>query len=77
VTVGVTNQSSAPTTYRLTVTGPGGYAVTLELTASKGDAWFHTLAVPTTDRVTANLYRAGDTTPYRTAYLHGSVIAND
>jgi 4-amino-4-deoxy-L-arabinose transferase-like glycosyltransferase len=77
ISVEVTNQESTPTAYKFTVTGPGGFLVTLELTASKGSAWRHTVAVPTADRVTANLYRAGDTTPYRTVFVHGSVIAND
>jgi hypothetical protein len=49
--------------------------VTLDLTASKGSAWRHSISVPTSDRVTANLYRSGDTTPFRTVYLHGSVVA--
>lgn len=70
----VTTQGTTPASFTLEVRGPDGYAVSLTLTVSKRSSWYHTLEVPVTDRVTASLYRGGESTPYRTVYLHGSVV---
>jgi hypothetical protein len=75
LTLEVTNQEAVAASYALTVTGTKGYAVTLQLTVSRAAPWRRSLTVPLTDQVTASLYRAGDTSPYRTVHLHdGSVV---
>jgi hypothetical protein len=57
-------------TYRVRVTGPDGYDRTLPVTTS--GTWHTTLSVPAAERVTAQLFRTGDTTAYRTVYLDGA-----
>ncbi|HKS98627.1 MAG TPA: DUF1616 domain-containing protein [Rugosimonospora sp.] len=75
VTFEVTNQEGRAVSYSLRVTGPGGYVASLGASASRTSPWRVTLTVPASDRVTANLYRTGDSEPYRTVYVHGSEAA--
>jgi len=58
--------------YALRLRGPEGYDSTLTVRVGPTGTWSRTLAVPTSGRVTALLYRPGDDTAYRVVYLDGA-----
>ncbi|GAA3336477.1 hypothetical protein GCM10020358_08790 [Amorphoplanes nipponensis] len=56
--------------YTVRVAGPSGTTTLQRTVTVSGDgAWSETLSLPGAQRLTVNLYRAGDTTAYRTLYV--------
>jgi len=55
--------------YTLVVTGAPGTTATRRVIAVSADRWSETLTMPGAQRMTVNLYRAGDTTAYRTLFI--------
>jgi hypothetical protein len=69
VRLDVQTQNASAATYRLVVSGPDGFRATFAPPVGPDGRWDHDLAVPADGRVTADLYRAGDATPYRSVFL--------
>jgi len=69
VAVTATGLSAAQGPYTLVATGSEGSTLkrTIEV-AGNGD-WAQSLSLPAGQRITVNLYRAGDSTAYRTLYI--------
>ncbi len=70
VPVTVTGMVGASAPYRVAVTASNGAdAEVRTLVADATGGWAGTLLVPANDRVSINLYRAGDAAPFRTTLL--------
>ncbi|MEV4757067.1 hypothetical protein AB0J86_18410 [Micromonospora sp. NPDC049559] len=72
VSLGLRCEERAETDYVLVVRGEGGFSTTLRTRLRPATNWARRVQVPSTGRVTVELYRAGDTTPYRTVFLDNS-----
>jgi hypothetical protein len=70
VPVTVTGMVGASGPYRIAVTASSGADTEVRtLVADATGGWHGTLLVPAQDRISINLYRAGDAAPFRTARL--------
>jgi hypothetical protein len=70
VRVSATGLLAADGPYTVSVTGPTGTAPIRRTVAVTGDGtWSETLSLPAARRLTVGLYRAGDTTAYRTLVI--------
>ncbi|HEY2796069.1 MAG TPA: hypothetical protein VGJ28_27135, partial [Micromonosporaceae bacterium] len=69
VRLDVQTQHASAAAYRLVVTGPDGFHVTFAPAVGSDGRWQHDIPAPSDGRVTADLYRAGDATPYRSVFL--------
>jgi hypothetical protein len=69
VSVGLDCHERADTDYLLRVRGPAGFTRTLRARLRPGEGWARQVSVPSTGRVTVDLYRDGETSAYRTVFL--------
>jgi len=64
----VFNGESRKTTFTIKLTGTGGYKSTMHVTVFPASAWSGRAKIPASGKVTAQLFRPGDTTPFRTVF---------
>ena len=64
----VWNGEGAPTTFTIRLTGTGKFTDTIHATVYDNSQWSGRAKVPSTGKVTAELFRPGDKTPYRTVF---------
>ncbi|MGA5299025.1 hypothetical protein ACPCHT_03810 [Nucisporomicrobium flavum] len=70
VPVSVSGLVRADGPYTLAVTGPTGASVARRLISVTGEGtWTESLTLPGAQRLTVTLFRAGETSPYRTLYI--------
>ena len=69
VSVGLDCHERAATDYLLRVRGSAGFTRTLQVRLRPGEDWARQVTVPSTGRVTVDLYRDGETSAYRTVFL--------
>ncbi|UQU68290.1 DUF1616 domain-containing protein [Couchioplanes caeruleus] len=70
VAVSVSGLVRADGPYTLTVTGPAGASVARRVISVTGaGTWTESLSLPGAQRLAVTLFRAGDTTAYRTLYI--------
>jgi uncharacterized protein DUF1616 len=67
--IDVTAIHSPRSAYRLVINGPDAFRMTVTPDVGPDGAWRRDIAVPSDGRVTADLYRAGDATPYRSVFV--------
>lgn len=68
VSLYVWNGEGAPTTFTIRLTGSGKFTDTIRATVYDNSQWSGRAKVPSTGKVTAELFRPGDKTPYRTVF---------
>jgi Predicted membrane protein len=68
VSLYVWNGEGAPTTFTIRLTGTGKFTDTIRATVYDNSQWSGRAKVPSTGKVTAELFRPGDKTPYRTVF---------
>lgn len=68
VSLYVWNGESAQTTFTIRLTGTGKFTDTIRATVYGNSQWSGRAKVPSTGKVTAELFRPGDKTPYRTVF---------
>jgi hypothetical protein len=71
VLIDVTDGEPGQTTFDVRVTGPDGYRSEVDVPLARGRHWSHTVDVPP-GTVTIGLFRAGDASAYRSAFLEES-----
>ena len=69
VSVGLDCHERVATDYLLRVRGSAGFTQTLQVRLRPGQDWARQVTVPSTGRVTVDLYRDGETSAYRTVFL--------
>jgi hypothetical protein len=69
VAIDITTENAPIAGYRLAVSAPGNYHVVFQPNPGRDGHWRHAVTVRAAGRVTADLYRTGDTTPYRSVFL--------
>jgi hypothetical protein len=73
LTIAVDCRELATTSYVLRVSGITTAATRFRFQLTPGEVWKQSLQVPAHNQITADLYRAGDTKPYRTVFVSGQV----
>lgn len=68
VSLYVWNGEGAQTTFTIRLTGTGKFTDTIRATVYDNSQWSGRAKVPSTGKVTAELFRPGDKTPYRTVF---------
>jgi len=68
VSLYVWNGEGAQTTFIIRLTGTGKFTDTIRATVYDNSQWSGRAKVPSTGKVTAELFRPGDKTPYRTVF---------
>jgi hypothetical protein len=68
VSLYVWNGEGSPTTFTIRLTGTGKFTDTIRATVYDNSQWSGRAKVPSTGKVTAELFRPGDKTPYRTVF---------
>lgn len=68
VSLYVWNGEGAQTTFTIRLTGTGKFTNTIRATVYDNSQWSGRAKVPSTGKVTAELFRPGDKTPYRTVF---------
>ncbi|GIH13862.1 DUF1616 domain-containing protein [Rugosimonospora africana] len=71
VTLAVDCHESAPTRYTVKVREDAGDGHQYQLSLQPGEVWKQDLDVPTTGRVTADLFKGDGDTPYRSVFVSG------
>jgi hypothetical protein len=68
VLIGLTSGEKATTAFTVRVNGADDFESTVDVPLARAGSWKRTLTVPSGD-VTVELYRPGESEPYRSAFL--------
>jgi hypothetical protein len=69
VAIDVRTENAPAATYRLVVTNPDGTVLTMAPGVGRDGQWRRSVEITADGRITADLYRSGVATPYRSVYV--------